>query len=172
MGDLATGMVAIQSAHQYVASLPGPARGAGTLRQRRRARGPWHSTFDHVPMKMPLCGGTIGWGLRVVLRVHDERAVGSPRGQPCDERRVRSSCIQHPRYKRVIEPPRADPGREPASPQLGREGSSSRHGHLRSAFPGAILKQQRSLRHQLGRPGRWATRILRRGVGSRHRALF
>lgn len=39
-------------------------------------------------------------------------------------------------------------------------------------FPGAILKQQRSLRHQLGRPGRWAMRMLRRGVGSRPRLLF
>jgi hypothetical protein len=29
-------------------------------------------------------------------------------------------------------------------------------------FPGAILKQQRSLRHQLGRPGRWAARTFRR----------
>jgi hypothetical protein len=29
-------------------------------------------------------------------------------------------------------------------------------------FPGAILKQQRSLRHQLGRPGRWAARMFRR----------
>lgn len=38
-------------------------------------------------------------------------------------------------------------------------------------FPGAILKQQRSLRHQLGRPGRWATRMLRRGVGSRRLVL-
>ena len=39
-------------------------------------------------------------------------------------------------------------------------------------FPGALLKQQRSLRHQLGRPGRWAMRALRRGVGSRPRLLF
>ena len=39
-------------------------------------------------------------------------------------------------------------------------------------FPGAILKQQRSLRHQLGRPGRWALRTLRRGVGSRPRLLL
>jgi hypothetical protein len=30
-------------------------------------------------------------------------------------------------------------------------------------FPGAILKQQRSLRHHLGRPRRWAARMLRRG---------
>ena len=30
-------------------------------------------------------------------------------------------------------------------------------------FPGAILKRQRSLRHQLGRPGRWAARLFRRG---------
>jgi hypothetical protein len=29
-------------------------------------------------------------------------------------------------------------------------------------FPGGILRQQRSLRHQLGRPGRWAARLLRR----------
>jgi hypothetical protein len=32
-------------------------------------------------------------------------------------------------------------------------------------FPGAILKQQRSLRHQAGRPGRWAARMFRRGLG-------
>jgi hypothetical protein len=33
-------------------------------------------------------------------------------------------------------------------------------------FPGAVLKRQRSLRHQLGRPARWAARMLRR-PGSR-----
>lgn len=32
-------------------------------------------------------------------------------------------------------------------------------------FPGAILRQQRSLRHQLGRPARWAMRMVRRGLG-------
>ena len=31
-------------------------------------------------------------------------------------------------------------------------------------FPGALLKQQRSLRHQLGRPARWAVRMMRRGL--------
>ena len=29
-------------------------------------------------------------------------------------------------------------------------------------FPGAILKRQRTLRHQLGRPARWAARIFGR----------
>lgn len=32
-------------------------------------------------------------------------------------------------------------------------------------FPGAILKHQRSLRHHVGRPGRWAARMVRRGLG-------
>jgi hypothetical protein len=32
-------------------------------------------------------------------------------------------------------------------------------------FPGAVLKRQRSLRHQLGRPGRWALRMMRRAAG-------
>ena len=32
-------------------------------------------------------------------------------------------------------------------------------------FPGAILKHQRSLRHQVGRPGRWAARMFRRALG-------
>jgi len=32
-------------------------------------------------------------------------------------------------------------------------------------FPGALLRQQRSLRHQLGRPARWALRMMR-GVGN------
>lgn len=32
-------------------------------------------------------------------------------------------------------------------------------------FPGALLKEQRSLRHQLGRPARWALRAMR-GLGS------
>ena len=32
-------------------------------------------------------------------------------------------------------------------------------------FPGAILKHQRSLRHQVGRPARWAMRMMRRGLG-------
>jgi hypothetical protein len=32
-------------------------------------------------------------------------------------------------------------------------------------FPGAILKQQRSLWHQVARPGRWAARMVRRGLG-------
>ena len=33
-------------------------------------------------------------------------------------------------------------------------------------FPGALLKHQRSLRHQLGRPARWALRMMRRGFAS------
>ncbi len=32
-------------------------------------------------------------------------------------------------------------------------------------FPGALLKHQRSFRHQIGRPGRWAIRMVRRGLG-------
>ena len=32
-------------------------------------------------------------------------------------------------------------------------------------FPGAILKRQRSLAHQIGRPGRWALRFIRRSLG-------
>ena len=32
-------------------------------------------------------------------------------------------------------------------------------------FPGALLKQQRSFRHQMGRPARWALRMVRRGLG-------
>jgi len=32
-------------------------------------------------------------------------------------------------------------------------------------FPGAILKHQRSLAHQIGRPGRWALRFIRRSLG-------
>lgn len=32
-------------------------------------------------------------------------------------------------------------------------------------FPGAIMKQQRSLRHQIGRPARWALRMIRHGLG-------
>ena len=32
-------------------------------------------------------------------------------------------------------------------------------------FPGAILRHQRSFRHQLGRPARWAIRTVRRGLG-------
>jgi hypothetical protein len=32
-------------------------------------------------------------------------------------------------------------------------------------FPGALLKHQRSLRHQMGRPARWAMRMVRRGLG-------
>ena len=31
-------------------------------------------------------------------------------------------------------------------------------------FPGAILKHQRTWRHQAGRPGRWATRLFRRAL--------
>jgi hypothetical protein len=34
-------------------------------------------------------------------------------------------------------------------------------------FPGALLKHQRSVRHQLGRPARWALRMMRRGLASR-----
>jgi hypothetical protein len=37
-------------------------------------------------------------------------------------------------------------------------------------FPGAILKEQRSVRHQAGRPSRWAMRLLR-GMRGRHRVL-
>ena len=33
-------------------------------------------------------------------------------------------------------------------------------------FPGALLRHQRSLRHQLGRPARWALRMMRRGFAS------
>jgi hypothetical protein len=33
-------------------------------------------------------------------------------------------------------------------------------------FPGAVLRHQRSLRHQLGRPARWAMRMMRRGFVS------
>ncbi len=32
-------------------------------------------------------------------------------------------------------------------------------------FPGALLRQQRSLRHQIGRPARWALRLARRSRG-------
>lgn len=32
-------------------------------------------------------------------------------------------------------------------------------------FPGALLKQQRSFGHQMGRPARWALRMIRRGLG-------
>ena len=34
-------------------------------------------------------------------------------------------------------------------------------------FPGALLRRQRSLRHQLGRPARWAWRLARRGRSRR-----
>ena len=34
-------------------------------------------------------------------------------------------------------------------------------------FPGGVLKEQRTLRHQLGRPGRWALRMMRRAIGHR-----
>jgi hypothetical protein len=33
-------------------------------------------------------------------------------------------------------------------------------------FPGAVLKRQRSLGHQFGRPGRWALRMMRRAAGT------
>jgi len=32
-------------------------------------------------------------------------------------------------------------------------------------FPGALLKHQRSFRHQIGRPARWAMRMFRHGLG-------
>lgn len=51
-----------------------------------------------------------------------------------------------------------EPLRHPASVVRDRQGDLDTFDHR---FPGALLKRQRSFGHQMGRPGRWALRLVR-----------